>query len=822
VTVSNTSRGPIFVLGGPVALPLLGAAPIVELGQLVVGDLPGAPPSFQERPQLDDVVQVFAAGGGSSVVCALIGARGVGKTQLAAAYARQQAAAGCSLVAWVSAGTTDGLVAGLDDVARAVGVADPDGDSAKSAVLLRRYLQTLEHPALLVIDNAMDADQVRRFVPVTGATRVIVTSTDHALAQLGTLVSISVFDRAQSLMYLRQRTGLNDDIDADRVAEELGDLPLALAQAASVIQLQRISYAEYLSRLRSMPVAKVLRRGAGDPYPKGVAEAILLSVQVAEDTDESGLAQRLLALIALLAPTGVPRTLVQQILCVDDGSADTSAVARVDELLARLVGFSLLVWGESGKSVIVHRLVARVIRERLQDSDGLATTIIAAAIGKLSMLRIAEEQAWDHREQGAALVAHTFAVWDNVLNSIGSDFFTAQQIAGCADMAGWAVRHLTVTADLSRATRIGEQVLADCERSLGCDHPNTLVSRYNLACSYESAGRLAEAIPLYETTLADCARVLGDDHPNTLISRNGLAGAYRAAGRLGEAIALYETTLADCARVLGDDDTNTLTTRNNVAGAYRAAGRITEAIQLYENTLAARERLLGAHHPDTLTTRNSLAGAYQAAGRLAEAIPLFESTLADCQRVLVPGHPNTLASRNDLAGAYRAAGRLAEAIPLYEATLADYERLLGAHHPNTLTTRNNVAGAYRAAGQLAEAIPLYEATLADYERVLGAHHPNTLTTRNNVAGAYKAAGQLAEAIQLYENTLADRERLLGAHHPDTLVSHINLADAYRAAGRLPEAIQLYERTLADCQLVLGTDDPITRTVRRKLRRPRGR
>ena len=53
--------------------------------------------------------------------------------------------------------------------------------------------------------------------------------------------------------------------------------------------------------------------------------------------------------------------------------------------------------------------------------------------------------------------------------------------------------------------------------------PSTLDSRNNLASAYQAAGRAAEAIPLYERTLADRERVLGPDHPDTLPSRNNLA-----------------------------------------------------------------------------------------------------------------------------------------------------------------------------------------------------------------------------------------------------------------------------------------------------------
>ena len=87
-----------------------------------------------------------------------------------------------------------------------------------------------------------------------------------------------------------------------------------------------------------------------------------------------------------------------------------------------------------------------------------------------------------------------------------------------------------------------------------------------------AAGRLEQAIPLLERTLADCERILGPDHPDTLASRNNLAAAYQAAGRLEQAIALYERTLADRERVLGPDHPDTLTSRNNLAAAYRRPG----------------------------------------------------------------------------------------------------------------------------------------------------------------------------------------------------------------------------------------------------------
>jgi hypothetical protein len=63
----------------------------------------------------------------------------------------------------------------------------------------------------------------------------------------------------------------------------------------------------------------------------------------------------------------------------------------------------------------------------------------------------------------------------------------------------------------------------------GDAHPDTLLSRNNLATAYQDAGDLERAIPLYEAALARREQVLGDAHPRTLNSRNNLAGARRTA-----------------------------------------------------------------------------------------------------------------------------------------------------------------------------------------------------------------------------------------------------------------------------------------------------
>jgi KaiC/GvpD/RAD55 family RecA-like ATPase len=368
-TLVQGSSGPV-VIAKEVRFTSVDAAPAPSArpGKRVVGELPGVPPAFVARDASARLDEVFEAGGKVATVCALGGGRGVGKTQIAADYARRAVESGVELVARISGEDRDRLIAGLADVARTLGVHDPEGDS-EPAARLRDALAAREEPAVLVIDNANDPSLVRRYLPATGATRVVITSTDHAFASLGTKIDVGVFDRAQSRAYMRERTGLPEDAALEELITELGGLPLALAQAAGVIARQKLTYSEYLRRFRALPLEAMLPADRGDAYPDGAARAILLALEAAQDDDATGLTTSLLDTLAFLAPEGVSRNLVRQLFADD--------VAELDRALARLVEQSLLIWTPNARAIVMHRLLARAIRDRIEASDSLADAITA-------------------------------------------------------------------------------------------------------------------------------------------------------------------------------------------------------------------------------------------------------------------------------------------------------------------------------------------------------------------------------------------------------------------------------------------------------------
>ena len=539
----------------------------------VVGDIPGEPLGFQRRA---DLLAALDAAGRSSrlvVVHTVTGMRGAGKTHLAGAYARTRLAQRWRLVAWVNARDIVGVLAGLAAVAAGLGlgVGEQDADAAGRAV--RDRLEIDGDRCLLVFDNATDFELLLPFIPSAGAARVIITSSLQPVAGLGSAVPVDVFSEPEALAFLAERTGRADTKGARAVAAELGFLPLALAQAAAVIADQHLEYGTYLDRLRGMPVGDWLRPVETSPYPRGVAAAVLLSLDRVRAGDDSGTCIAVMELLAVLSPAGVRRNLVhaaaRQGALARDWQAGALLPEVLDKALAVLAEASLLTFSMDGTSVSAHYLVMRVIRERLAARNSLIA-VCATAAELLDELAESLRQTW-HQNRAAVrdLVEQITALCES---SAGCP--TDEDLTHCLiRLRWWAVSFLLYLDDsAAQSILIAEPLLADQERVLGADYPGILDTRDNLATAYQDAGHIAKAITLYEQNLAARERVLGADHPGTLDTRDNLATAYQDAGHIAKAITLYEQNLAARERVLGADHPDTLDTRDNLAAQVLPSG----------------------------------------------------------------------------------------------------------------------------------------------------------------------------------------------------------------------------------------------------------
>src|SRR5687767_5080489 len=266
--------------------------------------VPPRNPRFTGRDgMLTELRRRLRAGEATLVVQALYGLGGVGKTQLVIEYAHRFAA-DYDLVWWIDAEQPVLIPEQLATLAARLDL--PPGPTVADTV--DRLLAELRgrNRWLLIFDNAERPADIADYRP-GGTGHVLITSRFPGWGALGGRMEVDVLARAETVALLRARIPTMTDEVADKLAAELGDLPLAAAQAAGYLEQIDLPVADYLRRFRARR-ASLLARGDVIGYAGRLDTTWALSLERLGGEDPA--AVQLLELAAFLAPEPVPLSLI--------------------------------------------------------------------------------------------------------------------------------------------------------------------------------------------------------------------------------------------------------------------------------------------------------------------------------------------------------------------------------------------------------------------------------------------------------------------------------------------------------------------------------
>jgi tetratricopeptide (TPR) repeat protein len=615
---------------------------------------------------------------------ALHGLGGVGKTELALEFA-YRFASDYDIAWWVPAELPTSATAALALLAGRLGVKEVADQGEMVAGLFDRLRQ--RDRWLLVYDNAERPDGLVGLLPPGGGGQVLLTSRWLAWGRQATPLRVNVLARHESVAFLGKRASADDLPALDELAELLGDLPLALEEAAAYLEETGLGLDEYLELVRERARELFgLDQPTDDEHGDQQRVATVWSVSLDRVRAEAPAAEALLSLCAFLAPD-IPRDLARkqpQVMPEELAQAVSDPLAY-NRMLAVVGRYSLAT--VSPTAVGVHRLVQAVMQARLgQEGESRWAETTVGLLRQSFPDESWEVATWPTCEQ---LLPHALAVAGH-----------AERLRVARDQAGWlmdrASKYLRKRGLYQQARPIAEGAVAITEAALGPADPEVAWRCDELGLVLYQLGDLAGAREQLERAVAIGETALGADHQSLAVWRNDLGGLLHVLGDLVGAQAQLERALDISEAALGPDDQAVGIRRSNLGNVLRALGDLEGARVQVERALAIGEATDGPDHPDMAVRRSGLGLLLRDLGDLAGARAQLERALEISESVLGPDHPTIAIRCNNLGKVLEDLGDLEGARLQYERALEISEATLGPDHPTVATYRNNLASVLHA------------------------------------------------------------------------------------------------------------------------------
>ncbi|RYO79958.1 hypothetical protein DL764_009955 [Monosporascus ibericus] len=608
--------------------------------------LKGKLPSISGVPEIEHFVakeQELAemrrtlSSNGSRRMVMLHGLGGIGKTQLAIAYAKRYKDS-YSAIFWLNAKDENSLKQSFIKAAKQilrehpsigrmgdVGTRDPDEviDAVKAWLSLSNNTRWLliydnyDNPKLPKNTDPAALD-IYKFLPESYQGSIIITSRSSQV-KIGHPIRIrkleNMNDSLDILADTSRRHGLIDDSDAISLAKELDGLPLALATAGAYLEQTSTSFGKYLRLYK-------------DSWTR-----------LQKTTPELGSYE--------------DRTFYSTWqLSFDHIKQRNECLARLLRLWAYFdnqdIWLELLQHGNSLGPAWVHEIAEDELSFNIDDLEWAFHSLgdLYSNQGKLKEAKEMYQRALQGQEK--ALGPNHISTLRTV-NSLGIVY--------------------KEQGKLKEAKEMYQRALEGFEKALGPDHTATLVTVNNLGTIYIDQDKLEKAKGMFQRVLESYEKALGPHHTSTLKTINNLGLLYFNQGKLKEAEEMYQRALEGYEKALGPHHTSTLGIVNNLGNVYKEQGKLKEAGRMYQRALEGTERALGPHHKSTLERVGNLGNLYATQGKLKEAEEMYQRALHGFEKAFGPYHTSVLEIIRSLGILYKNQGKLKQAEEMYQPAL---------------------------------------------------------------------------------------------------------------------------------------------------------
>ena len=816
----------------------------------VWGNVPPQNISFTGREELLEQLHERLSQGTTAVLPqALHGMGGVGKSQIAIEYVYRHMA-DYDVIWWIRSERPGQIQQDLAELAAELDL--PVSQEVNVAVPAVREALRLGRPYrnwLLVFDNAEELPDVRDFFPTNGPGKILVTSRNQEWTKVANSLEVDVFAREESKALLRLRGPELADAEADELAEVLGDLPLAIAQAGVWLAETGMPVDEYLQLFREKheKATELLADAALVANELPVAAAWNVSLDRLRTSDPAAL--QLLQVCAFFAPEPISLRMLSGARNVDGPRELIEALGdpvRRGRAIRAINRYALARISHKHNTIMLHRLVQRVLVGQIP--PGEAEELRRCGYQLMANFDPRDPALPANWRRYADLLPHVHYSgivgfddpWTRrlVLNEI--DFlFQWGDHRGFLELAETAVKTWTETLGegneqvqeamlhLGRALRLqgrfeeayGHHVRVRDLRAEehGADDERTIEAQRFVTADLRYLGQFQQALEYDKRSFEALRRMYGEDDPITLQQAHLYAISLRLNGDFRAACDLDRQTYRHLMNIFGENHGRTLSSLAAIAVDEMELGHFDVARDLTRQNAQRLESAFGSSFAGLAESLTAFSVMERKAGDHERALDLSTEALERYNERYGGYHPGSISAALNHAVNLRQVGRLGDSIHLARVTAQNFLRMFGPDHPNTPSANINLAVALRLNGQLEEAKKLDETALDVLARVLGVDHPRSIVCAINLASDHYAIGNVHEAMERDRETLERAHRVLGEEHPTALACMFNLGLDLRAMGEEQEADVLAARAIDGMRRVHGPQHAATTAAQEGVR-----
>ena len=777
---------------------------------------------------------------------AITGLGGVGKTALALRYVNKHQT-DYQFVYLIPAGTSrlikDGLLQLADDLHL------PKVEEIEERLeLLKRRLDRLEQKYLLIfdgIDQVEAFDELTKYLPERGNCLLLTSRMpEQSRIRNFEIIELRPFSPEDAVNYLLNSTSSEEEKEASKLAEYLGRLPLALAQAAMYIYQHKISIHEYIQEFNQYQLKlfehKRLNLLTGEE--KTILTTWNISLNAIETVHKCPLAKELMAFFAFLGQASIPFNLVKEWfetthstnedlelidalkhLCdysvIDNPSPD---FFQVNPLVQQVTHFQMtnpqLVFDQTFMALTLQ------IRKFQQDNVNTWNLVKPTVPHALSLLKRQDLMANMTLEKQCEFMG----LLGNICSADGN-FYQALEVhkSRLKLATEWHKQspqlqetnielarsyndigsRLEALGKYDEALEYHRKALEILLKANGENHLGIALSYNNIGMDLRSLEKYNEALDSHQKALNMQLKVHGEDHPDVARSYSNIGLSLQKLEKCVEALDYHRKALNMLLKVYGEDHPLIARSYNHIGESFSSLGSYAKALKYHRNALGIQQKVYGKDHPDVARSYNDIGESLNSLRKYDEALEHHLKALEIRRKVYGKDHPDVAKSYHSIGWSLEGMGKYQKALDYFQKALEIRQKVYGEEHPDIALSYNNIGATLMVLGKFDEVLGYHQKALKILLKIYGEEHSHVAATYNHIGAGLNQLGKHEEALGCCQKALRIQLKVFGEEHADVATSYNSIGLSLQRLGRHDEALKHLQKGLKIILRVHGKTHP---------------